>query len=168
MRTHAPPHPRLFFLCRTPAAEPERPGALPGRRDKQGEVDFNHFSQWWGQKAAERRREARKKAQELFELVDEDGGGTLDEDEVRNLASKLVRMFKGEIDLDPPFRFESDWPLMDQVCAPLRAPQRSTARAERRCILRSDGNAVAAAAHCDASSVCAPSCVVGVGGVPAE
>ena len=25
-------------------------------RDKAGEVDFDHFVQWWGQKMAERRR----------------------------------------------------------------------------------------------------------------
>ena len=82
-------------------------------RQRKGEVDFDCFVQWWHQVMGERRREARKKAAELFAIVDEDGGGTLDKDEVSQLSVKLVKRFKGEIDLEPPFNLEADWPLMD-------------------------------------------------------
>ena len=76
--------------------------------EKSGSVGFEKFVQWWGQKMAERRRNARMMARELFEMVDEDDSGTLIKIEVKQLAKKLIQMVKGTIDLDPPLSFEAD------------------------------------------------------------
>lgn len=78
----------------------------------------------------ERRREARKKARELFELMDEDGNGTLDKAEVSKLATSLLKACKGSVDLDPPFDLDRDWNHM--VMQTQRAGCSSSAPASSR------------------------------------
>ena len=46
-------------------------------------------------------------------MVDEDGGGTLDIEEVTQMMPKIKKLFKG-IDFDPPFELESDFADMDK------------------------------------------------------
>lgn len=73
-------------------------------RERLGVIDFDHFLQWWKQVQAERRREARMKARELFEQIDVDDSRTLEKAEVMQLSKQMTKTFKGEFDLDPPVR----------------------------------------------------------------
>ena len=78
-------------------------------------VDFNRFAQWWKQKTEERRRSMLRKAKKLFRMVDEDDSGSLDRGEVMGLSIQLLKMFKSDIVLDPPFDIDQDWPAMDPM-----------------------------------------------------
>ena len=66
-------------------------------------------------------------SKQVFEMVDEDGNGTLDNDEVRTLASKLVKI--ANVQLTPPFEPDldgvaSNWqhPLLANPLPPVRTP----------------------------------------------
>ena len=77
-----------------------------------GEVTFNQFKKWWFLKKEDERKAARKKAREIFDAIDIDKGGTLDVDEMRQMAKTLQKKFP-KIELIPPFNLERDFAQMD-------------------------------------------------------
>jgi Ca2+-binding EF-hand superfamily protein len=80
--------------------------------DLTGEVGFEAFRRWRKLKMDMYRRELRKNVREVFDMVDEDGGGTLDIDECATMMDKIAKNFKG-VDFDPPFHLETDFAAMD-------------------------------------------------------
>ena len=77
-----------------------------------GEVTFNQFKKWFFMRKDDERKAARKKAKEIFNEIDADGGGTLDIDEFKQLAKTLVKKFP-KLELDPPFDLHRDFQEMD-------------------------------------------------------
>ena len=79
-----------------------------------GEVTYNQFKKWWFLKKDDERKAARKRAKELFNEIDEDGGGTLDIDEVAKMHKVLMKNFP-KVELEPPFDLEKDFADMDKT-----------------------------------------------------
>lgn len=87
-----------------------------------GEVTFERFSRWWWYKKQEYRRDLTKRVEEVFRIVDADGSGQLDKDEVNLLYSKVLKKLPGTIEFFPPFDLDEDFELMQQK--DLRSPAR--------------------------------------------
>ena len=64
-------------------------------------------------KKDDERKAARKRAREIFEQIDEDGGGTLDIDEVAKMHKILMKALP-KLVLDPPFDLDRDFKDMDK------------------------------------------------------
>jgi Ca2+-binding EF-hand superfamily protein len=82
--------------------------------DMTGEVGFEAFRRWRKLKMDMYRRELRNNVREVFDMVDEDGGGTLDIDECATMMGKIGKKFKG-VDFDPPFHLADDFAVMEIV-----------------------------------------------------
>ena len=78
-----------------------------------GHVGFEPFRAWRKLKADLYRKELRKNVGNVFTMVDEDGNGTLDIEEVTQMMLKIGKFFKG-VDFDPPFQLEKDFAAMDK------------------------------------------------------
>ena len=76
-------------------------------------MDFEAFRAWRRLKIDLYRKDLRRNVGNVFAMVDEDGGGTLDIEEVTQMMPKIKKLFKG-IDFDPPFELESDFADMDK------------------------------------------------------
>jgi Ca2+-binding EF-hand superfamily protein len=76
-------------------------------------VDFEAFHAWRRLKIALYRKDLRRNVGNVFAMVDEDGGGTLDIEEVTQMMPKIKKLFKG-VDFDPPFELERDFADMDK------------------------------------------------------
>ena len=76
-------------------------------------MDFEAFRAWRRLKIDLYRKDLRRNVGNVFAMVDEDGGGTLDIEEVTQMMPKIKKLFKG-VDFDPPFELESDFADMDK------------------------------------------------------
>ena len=77
-----------------------------------GKVGFDAFQKWWRLKEDTNRRELRQSVGEVFHMVDANGSGTLNKEEVALLAAKVSKKFSG-IEFDPPFAVDTDFAVMD-------------------------------------------------------
>jgi Ca2+-binding EF-hand superfamily protein len=78
-----------------------------------GLVNFEAFRRWRKLRMDLYRKELRRNVAIVFAMVDEDGNGTLDTQEMSQMMAKIQRKFKG-VDFDPPFDLAVDFPAMDK------------------------------------------------------
>ena len=83
-------------------------------QDPDGQISFREFSIWWNRHREVERRRARRDVKELFDLVDDDGSGLLDKEELADFVKKAQKFksLKDVIEGDRPFELEKDWKLM--------------------------------------------------------
>lgn len=85
-----------------------------GTADPDGQVSFREFAIWWNRHREVERRRARRDIKELFDLVDDDGSGLLDKEELAQFVRKAQKFkpMQDVINGDIPFDLEKDWKLM--------------------------------------------------------
>ena len=76
------------------------------------EVTFEQFAKWWHRKADDERKTARTKARELFDSIDSDGDGTVNKQELAQMAKMLQKHFP-RIKFNPVFDLVEDFKAMD-------------------------------------------------------
>ena len=77
-----------------------------------GEVSFERFVKWWRYKKQEYRRDLAKRVEDVFHIVDSDGSGQLEKNEVKQIYSKVLKALPGTIEFFPPFDLDEDFQLM--------------------------------------------------------
>lgn len=80
--------------------------------EKTGVVGFESFKKWWRQKEDNQRREMRKNVADVFNMMDVDGNGSLDREEIGLVAQKIAKKYGGA-KFDPPFDLDTDYAAMD-------------------------------------------------------
>ena len=86
-------------------------------KDPDGQISFREFSIWWNRHREVVRRRSRRDIKELFDLVDADGSGLLDKEELAQFVRKAqkFRSLKEVINNgEKPFDLDADWKLMQR------------------------------------------------------